>query len=110
MSFGIGGVVVFDYLSYLRINGHPNDYFGWGGEDICVKNRIDITKLSLDRSNYNNSDCIQELDHVRDSSNNAENISKSKKDIPKENGVIQTNYKVQERLVTENCVIYKVHF
>ena len=90
-SLGIGGIVVFDYLSYLRVNGHPNDYFGWGGEDICMKNRIDNDpRITFQRTSvYNNTECVEEIDHPRDSSMNSINLQKVHLDNYTQNGTRQ---------------------
>jgi hypothetical protein len=105
ISAGIGGIVVFDYLSYLRINGHPNDYYGWGGEDITVKNRITILNVPLHRGNYNNKECVEELDHPRDSSQNNANLQKIRTDDYKNNGIRQSNYTVLSKEM-DNDIIY----
>lgn len=109
-SLGIGGIVVFDYLSYLRINGHPNDFFGWGGEDICVKNRISRANIALDRSNYNNKECVEEIDHYRDSSHNNENLFKLRNDNSKTNGVLQSKYTILDKTTEGDTIRMKVQF
>lgn len=36
----VGGVISFNEGDYMRINGFPNGFFGWGGEDDALYNRI----------------------------------------------------------------------
>eukprot|EP01039_Chlorochromonas_danica_P006211 gene6211-6849_t len=38
-----GGIAVFSQEGYERINGYPNNYWGWGGEDDELRNRIEAT-------------------------------------------------------------------
>ena len=41
----LGGVVGVSGSSVLRINGFPNNFFGWGGEDDAFYNRLALTGL-----------------------------------------------------------------
>jgi len=48
----IGGVIGFTKNDFEKINGFPNSFFGWGGEDDaiynrCVKNNIDIYRPEI---------------------------------------------------------------
>ncbi|MEQ2189744.1 hypothetical protein GOODEAATRI_028446, partial [Goodea atripinnis] len=36
-----GGVSSMSKEQYLKINGFPNNYWGWGGEDDDIYNRFD---------------------------------------------------------------------
>lgn len=42
-----GGVSGFNSESFDKINGFPNNLFGWGGEDDCLYNRSVINKLKI---------------------------------------------------------------
>jgi predicted glycosyltransferase involved in capsule biosynthesis len=44
-----GGVTIFDTVSFLKINGYSNDYWGWGAEDDDVFNRCKIMGVSAKR-------------------------------------------------------------
>lgn len=35
-----GGIVSFNPTSVKKINGYPNDFWGWGGEDDALYNRV----------------------------------------------------------------------
>lgn len=94
---GIGGLTIIDFQSYNRFNGYPNNFFGWGGEDICVKDRVENLGIKIDRSCYNNKGTskVRELEtHYRDSSQNMRNIQLAQHDKKtlgyKTNGVRQT--------------------
>ncbi|XP_051944897.1 beta-1,4-galactosyltransferase 1-like [Xyrauchen texanus] len=44
-----GGVSSLSKEQYLNINGFPNNYWGWGGEDDDIFNRISIKGMSISR-------------------------------------------------------------
>jgi predicted glycosyltransferase involved in capsule biosynthesis len=45
-----GGVVSFSSSDYKRINGYPNTFWGWGGEDDEMQKRLErLGILSLNR-------------------------------------------------------------
>ena len=44
-----GGVVLFDKAAFERVNGYPNCYWGWGGEDVEMSIRRDLCGLGLER-------------------------------------------------------------
>ncbi|XP_052471337.1 beta-1,4-galactosyltransferase 1-like [Carassius gibelio] len=44
-----GGVSSLSKEQYLKINGFPNNYWGWGGEEDDIFNRIDSKGMSISR-------------------------------------------------------------
>ena len=44
-----GGVSSLSKDQYLKINGFPNTYWGWGGEDDDIYNRIIFREMSISR-------------------------------------------------------------
>ena len=46
-SFYFGGVNSFNKTDFEAINGYPNDYWGWGGEDDELYNRVVDSKLEV---------------------------------------------------------------
>uniref|UniRef100_A0AAY5F5V3 Beta-1,4-galactosyltransferase n=1 Tax=Electrophorus electricus TaxID=8005 RepID=A0AAY5F5V3_ELEEL len=42
-----GGISAMSKDQYLKINGFPNNYWGWGGEDDDISNRSTAAKLTL---------------------------------------------------------------
>jgi predicted glycosyltransferase involved in capsule biosynthesis len=44
-----GGVTIFDTVSFLKINGYSNEYWGWGAEDDDVFTRCKIMGVSTNR-------------------------------------------------------------
>ena len=97
---GVGGLTLLDYQSFLRFNGYPNNFFGWGGEDICVKERAEDLGIPIDRSCHNNKgkSIVKESDHYRDSSQNTRNLELYRQDKASKgyqhNGVRQTKFDV----------------
>lgn len=39
-----GGVAALTPLHYLKMNGFPNNYWGWGGEDDDISVRWDFSQ------------------------------------------------------------------
>jgi len=45
----LGGIIKFRGHIFKKINGFPNDYFGWGCEDKALKNRADFYGVNIKR-------------------------------------------------------------
>jgi len=43
----LGGVVSVSYDDFVKVNGYPNNFFGWGGEDECLNHRLHRNKVSI---------------------------------------------------------------
>lgn len=43
----IGGILSILKTDFYKVNGFPNNFFGWGGEDDALYNRIIINKLHI---------------------------------------------------------------
>ncbi|CAL8320796.1 unnamed protein product [Boreogadus saida] len=44
-----GGVVALSRVQYMRINGFPNNYWGWGAEDDDMHKRITLKGMAVSR-------------------------------------------------------------
>uniref|UniRef100_V9KXS1 Beta-1,4-galactosyltransferase n=1 Tax=Callorhinchus milii TaxID=7868 RepID=V9KXS1_CALMI len=44
-----GGVCALTPDQYLRMNGFPNEYWGWGGEDDDISARVRLTGMTISR-------------------------------------------------------------
>jgi hypothetical protein len=89
-SGGIGGIAIFNRLTYLKVNGFPNDYFYWGAEDTTLYKRCQNNKIEIMRPNYNIG--INEEQHARDGSHNCVNLKKSSSDDLINNGLTTCKY------------------
>ncbi|XP_008589332.1 PREDICTED: beta-1,4-galactosyltransferase 1, partial [Galeopterus variegatus] len=63
-----GGVSALSKQQFLSINGFPNNYWGWGGEDDDIFNRIVFRGMSVSRPNAVVGRCRM-IRHSRDKKN-----------------------------------------
>ena len=68
-----GGITVINSLQLEAINGNPNRFYGWGGEDSALEARLKYHKVRIDTAPYGCT--ILTEGHFRDKGN--ENPSKS---------------------------------
>ena len=47
LSILLGGFVFMDKDIYENINGHSNDFWGWGSEDCDIKIRADLHGIEI---------------------------------------------------------------
>lgn len=59
----LGGAISFSEKAFETINGFPNCFFGWGGEDDAMYNRLAITKIPVMNPSTNKDIKIQEMKH-----------------------------------------------
>jgi len=46
----MGGILLIRARDFQRVNGFPNDFWGWGGEDDELRDRIQRAGLAVERS------------------------------------------------------------
>ncbi|XP_062874469.1 beta-1,4-galactosyltransferase 1 isoform X2 [Trichomycterus rosablanca] len=63
-----GGVSSMSKEQFLKINGFPNNYWGWGGEDDDIYNRLSSKGMSISRPNGAIGKCRM-IRHDRDRQN-----------------------------------------
>lgn len=63
-----GGVSSLSKEQYLKINGFPNNYWGWGGEDDDIFNRLSSKGMSISRPSGVIGNCRM-IRHERDKQN-----------------------------------------
>ncbi|XP_008300873.1 beta-1,4-galactosyltransferase 1 [Stegastes partitus] len=63
-----GGVSSMSKEQYLKINGFPNNYWGWGGEDDDIYNRLASKGMSISRPSGDVGKCRM-IRHDRDRQN-----------------------------------------
>lgn len=48
----LGGILMMRHSDFIAVNGYPNDFFGWGGEDDELRDRIQRAGLNIERNVY----------------------------------------------------------
>jgi hypothetical protein len=89
-SFGIGGIAIFNRLTFKKVKGFPNNYFNWGAEDTNLYRRCEKNSIQIKRPLYNIG--IHEEPHDRDSAFNSINKRKGENDDPNLNGLDTCEY------------------
>lgn len=51
----LGGIIKFDSQTFQKINGFPNDFWGWGCEDKDLQNRAELKKINITKNILNHS-------------------------------------------------------
>ncbi|XP_041042512.1 beta-1,4-galactosyltransferase 1-like isoform X2 [Carcharodon carcharias] len=92
-----GGISALSKEQHEKINGFPNDYWGWGGEDDDIYNRIVFKGMSISRPSGGIGKCRM-IRHNRDQ-NNAPNPQRF-------NRISQTRQTMQHDGL--NSLVYKV--
>ena len=117
-----GGVVSFNDKDFIKINGFPNDYWGWGGEDDELLRRIrdynlesglDNKKLSIYRPSKSEGR-IRELFHkdtkdIKEMKNQEKwELKKKHKSTWKRNGLSNLEYSVLNIIKKKYFQVIKV--
>lgn len=94
-----GGVSGLSKSQFLRINGFPNEYWGWGGEDDDIFNRISLTGMKISRPDIRIGR-YRMIKHDRDKHNepNPQRFTKiqNTKLTMKQDGIASVRYRVLE--------------
>jgi len=56
-----GGVVSFSKSDFRRINGYPNTFWGWGGEDDELQNRLERNGIKFDSPDTGSLQDLEEM-------------------------------------------------
>ncbi|XP_057188261.1 beta-1,4-galactosyltransferase 1 [Triplophysa rosa] len=92
-----GGVSAMSKHQFLKINGFPNNYWGWGGEDDDIFNRLKLRGMKISRPSGDIGKCRM-IRHNRDQKNEPNpqrfnRIAQTKRTINKD-GINTLKYKV----------------
>jgi hypothetical protein len=92
----LGAACCFDRESYERMNGFPNNHFGWGADDFCAFRRIRTTGVNYFHNKLTNSGWIIEERYSfdQDTSNNSRNMSKAFSENYLDSGLNNCDYTV----------------
>jgi hypothetical protein len=79
----VGGCCCFNAESFIKINGFPNNLFGWGGDDTAFRYRLDTIGVKYMRNSLTNNGWIISSDDraPRNTDNNGLNLKKATGDI-----------------------------
>ncbi|XP_072549058.1 beta-1,4-galactosyltransferase 1 [Salminus brasiliensis] len=106
-----GGVSSMSKEQFLKINGFPNNYWGWGGEDDDIYNRLSSKGMSISRPSGAIGKCRM-IRHERDKQNDPnpqrfDRIAHTRETMHKD-GINSLSYKVlkveKDRLFTKITV------
>lgn len=114
----LGGIISFDEKSYEKINGFPNKFFGWGGEDDAMYNRLVENNIPVYNitSSTSTSPTIKEMTH-QNTSEIEQLTNKNKKfnilndlDYWKRDGINSIKYKINDEQILKykNVIKYNV--
>ena len=56
----LGGVVKISSDNISKINGFPNECWGWGGEDKALQNRAEFNNLEIEKNILSCDNCYQD--------------------------------------------------
>lgn len=94
-----GGVSGLSKKQFLKINGFPNEYWGWGGEDDDIYNRITLNGMKVSRPDVRIGR-YRMIKHERDKHNepNPQRFNKiqNTKNTMKKDGISSLTYKLLE--------------
>ncbi len=105
----LGGIMGFTAEDYEKINGYPNFFFGWGGEDDAVYDRIALNHLKVYRPSKGS---FRLLEHGRPTKNEMnpqkwegllQNVKEWKRDGLSE---LDSLYIVKSEIITQNPNLY----
>ena len=104
----LGGLMGFDSKVFTKINGYPNNFWGWGGEDDSLI--IRLLKCGIDRIYYPKNGCIIDIEEEKMKriglTNKLKIVDKEEikyeklytdMELWKENGLNNLEYKILER-------------
>lgn len=109
----LGGIISFKKEDYIKINGFPNDFWGWGGEDDAMYNRLVANEVPvLKPFSETPEDKIKGLEHPSEGDSPRTKNTEKQKNILKDlkswrkNGLNTLQYKLIKQI--DNRYIVKI--
>jgi len=102
----LGGIISFNAETYEKINGYPNNFYGWGGEDDAMYNRLTENNIlvykpesmyKISEMKHKHTSDIQELTNKKKRFNILNDLKNWKKD-----GINSIKYKINN----ESTIVY----
>lgn len=63
ISDSLGGVIKTHIETFIKINGFPNDIWGWGAEDGALQKRANYFKINIEKNHFQKVCNHKQLDH-----------------------------------------------
>lgn len=107
-----GGITSISKKQILEINGFPNNFWGWGGEDDALYNRIATVVKNIYAPNKGS---VTEMKHKQAEETDKDKINKKKlilNDLKnwKKNGLNNIEFKItKKKKIGDNIKIYSVN-
>ncbi|KAL1023683.1 hypothetical protein UPYG_G00044520 [Umbra pygmaea] len=105
-----GGVAALSKEQFLKINGFPNHYWGWGGEDDAIFNRLSAKRMSISRPDGNIGKCrmIRHREKLNDPNPERFNRIRNTKQTMDTDGINSLKYeviKVEKNVLFTNITV-----
>lgn len=113
----LGGILMIRSGDFLAINGFPNDFWGWGGEDDELRDRITRAKMNIERPkgtiiDQENMTLEQKMIHLKQTKQKCPDKWERRewhRAHPNQLGIRQLDYQVtQVMLETKRWIHFKV--
>ena len=65
----LGTIIKFHKTLFTKMNGYPNNYWGWGVEDKALQNRVEFMNIPIEKILYRNSSNITDYITVKNDIN-----------------------------------------
>ena len=96
----VGGIISINKNDYKKINGFPNFFWGWGGEDDALSHRMKVNNLNIWEPLIEDWGKIMEMKHSFDPSEGNTKKKENRiidKNLWKKNGINNLIYKVYKK-------------
>lgn len=106
----LGGFYTISKSNFKKINGYSNDFWGWGGEDVDLKNRAVMHNINIDKTNFiprGENNLLIKDPIIENKYKNINKNSKKLKKLKKDSYLINKNNVYNDGLTNCNYTILK---
>lgn len=114
----LGGILMMHKGDFMHINGFPNNFWGWGGEDDELRDRINSANLTIEKSkgtiiDLENLTLQQKLKTLKKTKQKCMNKWETRrwhKENPTVDGIASANYKIlyTQMMLDKNTFYYQI--
>ena len=90
----LGGIIKLNGYTFKKINGFPNNYWGWGKEDNCLQNRSEFLNINIKKFIFVQTKSINKHFKIFDDINDRITFKVKKKNIV--NKIIKYSNNIQK--------------